>query len=551
MGLFNWGKKRVSVKSPREFYSDCVTELHKEATQYGVANQGLIFIPELIPIGEKTVLAFLQDNFYQAEFGKNPQMYYYAIMTLSLQAGIDFATKWHENFSELNFYANRILQVGPADDANALLKQYFSNEISQNQGNPFYQKIYAKWLELHEPYWKMQDPREYTFRLMIAAYQLGVSMILEKFGYGTNASNETNNQIVSAANLKEQKALVRQFFNSVVNDNDLQSFVDKKEDSFNFINQLSYIGKIRDFVAKEFQNANDQKRKAEYIITTFYATMCWMWKYNGGGSCYSYSEIDTWVDLSKADFIIDKMVGKRIGDEIWAIISKFTDLVYQNLMKKSIALDKNLVDFIIAYAGSLGGAVSLKYRYEFEKQRENAEKRTAEDTAKGQEKAMNVVKDILENGFEERIKELLTFSSSYSNGKYSKYYPSNDEIIRHFKFVNCHIKNIRVEKATVVGTSKEIEEMKQYVSEDRRYPRGPNYDLFKMGAQCLAVYYNDTLESLIFFDMYSDGQIYYLYETNDHGYVVQNNSTKEKVRCTEKREYDSYFAKEPRTSVVF
>ena len=29
----------------------------------------------------------------------------------------------------------------------------------------------------------MADPRDYTFKAMIAAYQLGVSMILEKYGY--------------------------------------------------------------------------------------------------------------------------------------------------------------------------------------------------------------------------------------------------------------------------------------------------------------------------------------------------------------------------------
>ena len=48
-----------------QFYNDCVEDYHKTANKSGFANWGLIFIPELIPIGEKTVLAFLQDPFFQ------------------------------------------------------------------------------------------------------------------------------------------------------------------------------------------------------------------------------------------------------------------------------------------------------------------------------------------------------------------------------------------------------------------------------------------------------------------------------------------------------
>ena len=46
-----------------------------------------------------------------------------------------------------------------------------------------YFSIFDKWMELHEPYWKLADPRQYTFDATLAAYQLGVSVILEKYGY--------------------------------------------------------------------------------------------------------------------------------------------------------------------------------------------------------------------------------------------------------------------------------------------------------------------------------------------------------------------------------
>ena len=148
----------------------------------GFANRGLIFIPELIPIGEKTVLAFLQDTFFQMQFGNNPQVYYYAIMSLSLQAGIVFAEKWHSNFPALKSgFVDQIISEGPADACKPFLIQLGLSTTEKE--NEFYQTIFKSWLEMHEPYWKLSDPREYTFTATLAAYQLGISMILEKYGY--------------------------------------------------------------------------------------------------------------------------------------------------------------------------------------------------------------------------------------------------------------------------------------------------------------------------------------------------------------------------------
>lgn len=186
MGLFNFGKKKPSepeLKGSVAFYNDCVADFHKEAMKYGVAKKGLIFIPELLPLGEKTILAYLKDPFFQMQSGGNPQAYYYLIMALSIDAGMCYATRWHEQFSTLNQYVNQIIEEGPADDANILLAKHFPKDISENQGNAFFQKIYPRWIAMHEPYWKLSDPRDYTFKAMLAAYQLGVSMILEKYGY--------------------------------------------------------------------------------------------------------------------------------------------------------------------------------------------------------------------------------------------------------------------------------------------------------------------------------------------------------------------------------
>ena len=191
MGLFNSKKKtsnqpsnnQSSIKPVPAFYSDCVADFHNEAMKHGIAKRGLIFIPELLPVGEKVVLAFLQDTFFQMEFKGDPGSYYYLIMSLCIDSGMCLATRWHEQFSTLNQYVDEIILKGPADDANALMDIHFTREVMGNQGNVFFSKIFDRWLEMVIPYMKLSDSRDYIFKAMMAAYQLGVSMILEKYGY--------------------------------------------------------------------------------------------------------------------------------------------------------------------------------------------------------------------------------------------------------------------------------------------------------------------------------------------------------------------------------
>ena len=181
MSLFNKSKNNAS-DNVLEFYNDCVDDFHKTAKQQGFARNGMVFIPELLPIGETTVLSFLKDPFYSNEFSDSPQMYYYVIMSLSLQAGMVFAEKWHRDFAGLNSkYIAQIIAMGPAETCNPLLSSIGLTD-SEKQ-NEFYRTIYKRWVAMHEPYWALKDPREYTFRATLAAYQLGISMILCEYGY--------------------------------------------------------------------------------------------------------------------------------------------------------------------------------------------------------------------------------------------------------------------------------------------------------------------------------------------------------------------------------
>lgn len=181
MGFFGFFKKKNN--SLNSFYEDCLEIFHNEANKYGVANKGVIFIPELIERGEQTILAFLNDSFFKMQFGDNAELYYYLIFALTVEAGMIYANKWYEDYSTLDEYVKKIISAGPADEANILLDKLFEKDISENQGNSFFQKIYPKWLECLSSYWNIADPRAYIMKAYLAAYQLGISMVLEKYGY--------------------------------------------------------------------------------------------------------------------------------------------------------------------------------------------------------------------------------------------------------------------------------------------------------------------------------------------------------------------------------
>lgn len=171
-----------SLPTPEEFYVECCKEFHDISNYYGLSSKKVVFVPELIRIGEEAVLAFLKDPFLQMHFRYDPQQYYYMVNTMSFMAGVVFGDKWHHQVAELKSgFAEEVIKKGPSDYATPIIEEVIG--LDPEGANELYGGIYMRWMELHEPFWKLQDPRDYTFKLMLASYQLGVSTMLEKLGY--------------------------------------------------------------------------------------------------------------------------------------------------------------------------------------------------------------------------------------------------------------------------------------------------------------------------------------------------------------------------------
>ena len=183
MSLFGKHKDNTSViKTPTEFYLECIKAYHEAAAKLEVVQKDQIIIPELMPVGEKVALAFLQNQRYLDLCKDDAEKYYQMIIFLSIHAGMAVATQWDLNKNDIQKHLGMIIN-DPVQIGQELIKQYFSNVIPDSNGMILCVAIFIAWKKLHDPYWKLSDPRKYTLLSMAAAFQLGVTMMLEKYGY--------------------------------------------------------------------------------------------------------------------------------------------------------------------------------------------------------------------------------------------------------------------------------------------------------------------------------------------------------------------------------
>ena len=173
--------KPSNAEDISSFYNDCVAALLEEAKKHDLCEDGIICIPELLSLGREAILAFLNEKKYIDQYGNNPRIYYYVLMNVTINAGIVLAYKWHTDAESLSNYFDNIVKDGPEKEASAIRTEKFSKKLAYKQGHPFFLDIYSRWTAMTTPYWELPDPQPYIFDALVAAYQLGVSMVLNRF----------------------------------------------------------------------------------------------------------------------------------------------------------------------------------------------------------------------------------------------------------------------------------------------------------------------------------------------------------------------------------
>jgi len=162
-----------------EFYDECLRVFHNKAAEAGAIKEGYIYVSGIDAVADKLLQIFLQDPYLQMQFGSSRDSYYYIIFALAMDAGLVCGKKWSEDIDSIADFVNDVMVQGPSHKADEIRKEYFDESISANQGNDFIKLIFNEYKKTVNPYYMLEDARQYVYRALMAGFMLGVSMITE------------------------------------------------------------------------------------------------------------------------------------------------------------------------------------------------------------------------------------------------------------------------------------------------------------------------------------------------------------------------------------
>ena len=171
------------MKTANEFYEDCLDGFVKTAQRFGYANSGARGNEVLARCANKSVRELLKYKELIKLFGKDPMMYYYYINGLAFAMGIVLAMlqlNAPEKFRDKNLI--KMIVNDPETSAHDLAfhtMQQFG--MSPEIYNQLVQELYKTFTDMHEPYWKAKEPRDYTLSEFYASFMTGRSISIERF----------------------------------------------------------------------------------------------------------------------------------------------------------------------------------------------------------------------------------------------------------------------------------------------------------------------------------------------------------------------------------
>ncbi len=171
------------MKTANEFYEECLDGFVKTAQRFGYANSGARGNETLARCASKSVRELLKYKALIKLFGKDPMMYYYYINGLAFAMGIVLAMlqlNAPEKFKDRNLIP--MIVNDPETSAHDLAfhtMQQFG--MSPEIYNQLVQELYKTFTDLHEPYWKAKEPRDYTLSAFYASFMTGCSISIDRF----------------------------------------------------------------------------------------------------------------------------------------------------------------------------------------------------------------------------------------------------------------------------------------------------------------------------------------------------------------------------------
>ena len=166
-----------------EFHTECLNGFLTVSKSFGYGFGGPLGNEVLAKRAEQSVRELLKFKPLIKMFGEDPTMYYYYINGLAFAMGIVLAmlqANAPQKFAERGLI--EMIVNDPETSAHDLAfhtMQQFG--MAPEIYNQFVQELYKKFQELHEPYWKVKEPRDYTLAAFYASFMTGCSIAIDCF----------------------------------------------------------------------------------------------------------------------------------------------------------------------------------------------------------------------------------------------------------------------------------------------------------------------------------------------------------------------------------
>lgn len=171
-------KKMLAIKNQSDFTAYVCKEFNELAINEELVKGDIVFVPELVPLGEKAVLELMSNSTIQKEYGDNPGFFYYIVLQYALKTGILLGARWEVDFESLtpDSYRKELAHALNGETERILEEIGLDTE---EKHDAFFVALYEKWHELTLPYTTLEDQTPYIFGSIFAALQLGITMILD------------------------------------------------------------------------------------------------------------------------------------------------------------------------------------------------------------------------------------------------------------------------------------------------------------------------------------------------------------------------------------
>ena len=164
-----------------QLFQQCIDGFHSRAKELGYAEHGLINVPELLEYGAQAVRWYYENETIREVFDDDDtNLYYMTAIGTALRCGILFGLKWYLGSPELQRpgYVEHVLE-NISEETGSLIWQEF--DLDEDTFADFSIEIFMRWSEILHPCFARDDAMLCIFDATMAAYLLGISMILCKY----------------------------------------------------------------------------------------------------------------------------------------------------------------------------------------------------------------------------------------------------------------------------------------------------------------------------------------------------------------------------------